>query len=52
LARVVVSEAVGAPLGALALATAPIAPEPFVPLVSTPVKLMIVIDAECSRASP
>ena len=42
--RVVTSVAVGAPDAAFALATAPIAPEPLVPLGSTPVKLMTVID--------
>ena len=42
--RVVTSVAVGAPDAAFALATAPIAPDPFVPLGSTPVKLMTVSD--------
>ena len=37
--------AVGAPGFALALPVAPIAPDPFVPDVSTPLKLITVIDA-------
>jgi hypothetical protein len=41
---VVTSVAVGAPFEALALFVAPIAPEPFVPVVFTPVKLKTVID--------
>ncbi len=41
---VVVSDAVGAPERALFVATAPIAPEPFVPDVSAPIKLMTVIE--------
>jgi hypothetical protein len=40
---VVVSPAVGAPEDLFALAVAPIAPEPFVPDVSTPLKLRSVI---------
>jgi hypothetical protein len=40
----VVNVALGAPERALTLFLAPIAPEPFVPVVSTPVKLIIVID--------
>ena len=43
-ARVVVSVAEGAPEAAFAVAVAPIAPDPFVPVVSTPVKLTTVID--------
>src|SRR5271156_6089349 len=43
LLRVVVSVAVGAPVFALAPFVAPIAPEPFVPVISTPVKLNTVI---------
>ena len=43
-ARVVVSVAEGAPEAAFAVAIAPIAPDPFVPVVSTPVKLTTVID--------
>jgi hypothetical protein len=35
--------ALGAPAALLAEATTPIAPEPFVPEVSTPVKLTIVM---------
>ena len=42
--RVVTSVAVGAPLAALALLVAPIAPDPFVPEVDTPVKLITVIE--------
>jgi len=42
---VVISVAVGAPDPAFALAVAPMAPEPLVPEVSTPVKVRIVIDA-------
>ena len=42
--RVVTREAVGAPLVALPEAVAPIAPEPFVPVVSTPLTLMVVIE--------
>src|SRR5882762_7475819 len=44
LLRVVVSEAAGAPEAPLALAVAPIAPDPLVPDVSTPAKLMTSID--------
>lgn len=43
-ARVVVSVAVGTPVAPLALAVAPIAPDPLVPVVSTPVKLTTVMD--------
>ena len=42
--RVVVNVPKGAPDDALLPATAPIAPEPFVPEVSTPAKLMTVIE--------
>ena len=35
----------GAPVFALALAVFPIAPEPFGPVVSTPVKLITLMDA-------
>jgi hypothetical protein len=42
--RVVTKLAEGAPEGALADFTAPIAPEPFVPDVSAPLKLKTVID--------
>jgi hypothetical protein len=41
---VVVSVAEGAPVAAFAVAVAPIAPDPLVPEVSTPVKLTTVID--------
>ena len=44
LLRVVTSDAVGAPDGALADRVAPIAPDPFVPDVSTPIKLRTVTD--------
>ena len=44
LARVVVSVFEGAPEAAFAVAVAPIAPDPFVPVVSTPVKLTTVMD--------
>src|ERR1700704_2819031 len=43
-ARVVVSVAVGAPVAPLAVAVAPIAPDPLVPVVSTPVKLTTVME--------
>lgn len=42
--RVVTSEAVGAPDAALLPLVAPIAPEPFVPEVSTPAKLITVME--------
>src|SRR5712692_212219 len=42
--RVVVSVAAGAPLLALPPAVAPTEPDPFVPLVSTPLKLITVIE--------
>ena len=42
--RVVIRLAVGAPLRALPVPFAPIAPEPFVPEGFTPVKLITVID--------
>jgi hypothetical protein len=42
--RVVVKLAVGAPLLLLPVSVAPIAPEPFVPEVSAPVKVITVID--------
>ncbi len=42
----VVRLAVGAPETALALAVAPIAPEPFVPVVSTPVRVTTVMEAD------
>lgn len=42
--RVVIRVAEGAPDVALALPTAPIAPEPLIPDVSTPLKLMTVIE--------
>jgi len=44
LLRVVTMVAVGGPLAALLLAVAPIAPDPPVPVRSTPVKLNTVID--------
>ena len=44
LARVVVTVAVGAPVAAFALRVAPMAPDPFVPEPSTPVKLITVIE--------
>ena len=40
----VVRLAEGAPVAAFAVAVAPIAPDPLVPVVSTPVKLTTVID--------
>lgn len=43
-ARVVVSVAEGAPEAAFAVAVAPIAPDPLVPVVSTPVKLTTAMD--------
>src|SRR6185503_7478590 len=50
-ALVVTSDAPGAPVGALAPPVAPIAPEPLVPVVSTPLKLTTVIAAaaHCDR---
>lgn len=45
MARVVTSVAVGAPDDPLPVPVAPIAPEPLVPDVSTPVKLITVMDA-------
>jgi len=42
--RVVISDALGAPEAALALAVAPIAPEPPVPVASAPVKVTTVIE--------
>src|SRR3954469_6959165 len=53
LARVVVSVAVGAPDAALALPIVPIAPEPLVPVVSTPVNDITVIELEtfCEMAA-
>ena len=45
LAWVVSREAVGAPGFAFPVPTAPMAPEPFVPLVLTPVKLITVMEA-------
>ena len=44
LLAVLTSDAVGAPEAALLLPTAPIAPDPFVPDVFTPAKLMTCID--------
>jgi hypothetical protein len=41
---IVTSDAAGAPVAALLLPTAPIAPDPFVPEMFTPAKLMTVID--------
>ena len=51
--RVLISETVGAPLLALAEAVAPTAPEPFVPVVSTPLKLSTVMElaAELERVA-
>jgi hypothetical protein len=43
-ARVVVRLAVGAPLREFPVPVAPIAPEPFVPLESTPAKLITVME--------
>ena len=53
LLRVLISETVGAPLLALAEAVAPTAPEPFVPVVSTPLKLSTVMElaAELERVA-
>src|SRR5450631_772696 len=45
LLAVVTSDAVGAPEAALLLPVAPIAPDPFVPEVFTPAKLITLIDA-------
>ena len=42
--RVVTTAALGAPVAALAVFVAPIAPEPLVPVASAPVKLRTVID--------
>src|SRR5438093_9900150 len=50
-ARVVVSVAVGAPVLALADRVAPIAPEPLIPDVSTPLKVTTVIDDVVGCAS-
>jgi hypothetical protein len=50
-ARVVVSVAVGAPEAALFDAVAPIAPDPFVPVVSTPLKAITVNEDETARDS-
>jgi hypothetical protein len=49
--RVVTSDAVGAPVAALPPPVAPIAPDPFVPDASAPVKVTTVIDATtfCDR---
>jgi hypothetical protein len=49
--RVVVSEAVGAPDAAFADFVAPMAPDPFEPVVSTPEKLITIMDASmlCER---
>ena len=49
LVRVVVNVAVGAPDRALADLVAPIAPDPLLPEVSTPVKLTTVRDAVAAR---
>src|SRR5258708_39568883 len=53
LARVVVRFAVGAPVAPLAVTAAPIAPEPFVPEVSAPVKLTTVMDdnTDCEKVA-
>ncbi len=53
LARVVVSVAVGAPVAPLAETVAPMAPEPFVPEVSAPVKLTTVMDdnTDCEKVA-
>ncbi len=53
LSRVVTSEAVGAPEAALAPPTAPMAPEPLVPVVSTPAKLTTVMEETtlCERVA-
>src|ERR1043165_2649679 len=53
LARVVTRLALGAPDDALPEDTAPIAPEPLVPLISTPLKLTTEIEAAtlCERAA-
>jgi hypothetical protein len=53
LARVVVSVAEGAPVVAFAVAVAPIAPDPLVPVVSTPVKLTTVMDdcTDCEKVA-
>jgi hypothetical protein len=49
--RVVTTLALGAPEEALLLAVAPIAPDPLVPDISTPVKLTTVIDERTDRDS-
>src|SRR4029077_7906877 len=51
--RIVTTVAVGAPEAALAGFVAPIAPEPLVPVVSTPVKLITVMEATtlCDRVA-
>src|SRR5216684_4330169 len=53
LARVVVRFAVGAPVAPLAEIVAPMAPEPFVPEVSAPVKLTTVMDdnTDCEKVA-
>ena len=51
LARVVVTEAVGAPLAAFVDAIAPMAPDPFVPDVSAPVNdTMVIADTACCES--
>ena len=49
LAPVVTREAVGGPLLAFPVPVAPMAPDPFVPVVSTPVKLITVIEEAVLR---
>jgi hypothetical protein len=49
LAAHITSVALGAPVAALPLPVAPMAPEPFVPVVSTPVKLITVIEESTAR---
>ena len=49
LALVVTREAVGAPLLEFPVPFAPMAPDPFVPVVSTPVKLITVIEETVLR---
>src|SRR4051812_42279820 len=52
-ARVVTSDTVGAPFDALAVAVAPIAPDPFIPDVSTPFNATTVIEetTDCDKVA-
>ena len=52
IARVVVRVAEGAPVAAFAVAVAPIAPDPLVPVVSTPVELTVIDDCtDCENVA-